>query len=145
MAKFNELSDADKIQYIKDGFVLIVEQLAKDPEKIKQYVNTDQPKLATPTLETPKEGASEEEKKQLTERNEVLMKSASESNAKLETDFKKRMETFEKIKGLVSNLKKVEGCLCGGCLTIDLTNGTMPPELECIIDAARKEAEEKNY
>ena len=38
MAKFNDLQDADKIQYVKDEFILILEEIAKDKSKLDKYL-----------------------------------------------------------------------------------------------------------
>ena len=54
-------------------------------------------------------------------------------------------EVFNKIESIISKLQKKEGCLCGACVNVNITNSMVPPELEILIDAARKEAEERSY
>ena len=108
--KFSELSDQNKIQYVKDGFVLILEQLAKEPDKLKNYIVVP---------EKPETGKEEE--------------------------YKTKAEHFGKVANILSKLEKKEGCLCGSCINLNIVNSVIPPELEVLIDAARQEAEAKNY
>lgn len=112
MARFNELAEQDRIQYIKDGFILILEQLAKDPSKLKNYIKLEKPKESTPELEA---------------------------------TYKAKEDAYKKIEEIVSKLQKKEGCMCGSCMNTSITNNVIAPELDVLIDAARKEAEERSY
>jgi hypothetical protein len=38
MARFSELQEQDKIQYVKDEFILILEDIAKDKGKIEKFL-----------------------------------------------------------------------------------------------------------
>ena len=58
MSRFIDLNEQDRIQYVKDGFVLILEQLAKDPSKLSNYIKLEAPKLTVAALETIKESTS---------------------------------------------------------------------------------------
>lgn len=145
MAKFTELNEQDRIQYIKDGFVLILERLAKDPTKLTDYIKLEKPKLHVAALETIKDGMSDDEKKALEARNAVVQEKVGVENTKLETEFGVKEEMFAKVVALVSKLQKKEGCLCGSCINVNITNSIIPPELDVLIDVARKEAEERVY
>lgn len=145
MSKFNDLGELDRIQYIKDGFILILEQLAKDPSKLKNYIKLDKPKLSIPVHEQIKEGASAEEIKAITLKNKALDERTEEQNSKLEAAYKAEEESYKKIEAIVSKLEKKKSCICGSCINVNIINNTIPPELEKLIDIARKEAEEKIY
>ena len=38
MARFSDLQEQDKIQYVKDEFILILEEVAKDHSKLDKYL-----------------------------------------------------------------------------------------------------------
>ena len=150
MAKFLDLTEQDRIQYVKDGFVLILERLAKDPSKLKEYIPlSDKPKAVCAALEIPSDtiiqGMSEEDKKALEERSKLAEANAKAINDKAEEEFKKKEETYKKAESIITSLQKKEGCLCGACININITNSVIQPELEPLIDAAKKEAEGKLY
>lgn len=145
MAKFTDLSEQDRIQYVKDGFVLILEQLAKDPGKLKNYIKLDLPKLNVAAFEPILDNMTEEQKKAAQERNKLLQTKVDAENEKLTTEYKTKEDYYKKVETFVSGLKKKEGCLCGSCININITNNVIPRELEPLIDVARKEAEERNY
>lgn len=145
MARFNDLNEQDRIQYVKDGFVLILEQLAKDPVKLKNYIKLEKPKLHVASLETVPEKVSDADKTAIESRNKTVLDKVSEQNEKLEAEFKNKEENFKKIEAIVSKLQKKEGCLCGTCINISITNSAVPPELDVLIEVARKEAEERAY
>lgn len=145
MAKFSELNEQDRIQYIKDGFILILEQLAKDPSKLNNYIKLEKPKLNVPALETIKEGMSDADKKLVEDRNKIVQAKVDAENTKIETEYKTKEEVFVKVEAIVSKLQKKEGCLCGSCINVNITNNVIPPELDVLIDVARKEAEERTY
>jgi hypothetical protein len=145
MAKFSDLNEQDKIQYIKDGFVLILEQLAKDPSKLKNYITVEKPKTNVAAFEVINDTMSEEQKVVATYNNTILKDKVDTENAKLELEYVLKEGIFKKIEEIISGLKKKEGCQCGACINTNITNGTIPSELEPLIDAARKEAEERSY
>lgn len=145
MAKFNDLSEQDKIQYVKDGFVLILEQLAKDPSKLKNYIKLEAPKLNVAAFEPIVDTMTEEQRAIAEERNKLLKSKVDAENEKLTAEFKIKEENYKKVEALVSGLKKKDGCLCGSCININITNNVVPQELEPLIDVARKEAEERIY
>lgn len=146
MAKFLDLSEKDRIQYVKDGFVLILERLAKEPAKLKDYIKpVDPPKPILAALETITDGISDDEKKAIEERNKLAEANAHTINEKAMAEFSTKMESFKKVEAIISKLQKKEGCLCGSCINISITNSVIQPELEPLIDAAKKEAEERNY
>jgi len=150
MAKFTDLSELDRIQYVKDGFVLILERLAKDPSKLKEYIKpAEKPKLILAAIEKPSEtlfsAMSAEDKKALEERNKLAEENAKVINEKAEEEFKQKEATFKKVETIITGLQKKVGCLCGSCIDINITNSVIPTELEPLIDIARKEAEERQY
>lgn len=144
--KFNELSEQERIQFIKDGFVLILEQLVKDPTKVKTYIKPlERPKPIQPILERATESMSGEQKKLVEDRNKLAEEKAKIETEKLEIDFKQREEQIQKTQDLVTKLEKKEGCLCGSCINLNVTSSLIPPEFEALIDVARQEAEAKSY
>lgn len=145
MAKFTDLNELDRIQYIKDGFILILEQLAKDPSKLKNYIKLEKPKLNVAALEPIKDSMSETDRKLIEDRNRIVQAKVDAENAKIETEYKTKEEIFTKVEAIVSKLQKKEGCLCGSCINVNITNNIVPPELDILIDVARKEAEERMY
>lgn len=144
MARFNDLAEQDRIQYIKDAFILILEQLAKDPNKLNDYIKLEKSK-ATVVLpafsDAHKQSMSDAEKKQYN----LAVKEIEAENIKLEAEFKTKEATYNKIKEIVSKLQKKEGCMCGTCMNISITNGMIAPELDILIEVARKTAEERAY
>lgn len=145
MAKFSELAEQDKIQYIKEGFIIILEQIAKDPSKLNNYIKLEKPKLNAAVLEPIKETMSELEKKMITERNQITREKVEAENIRLETEYKAKEKAHEKIKEVVSKLQKKEGCMCGECMSMGITNNVLAPELDILIEIARKDAEERTY
>jgi len=145
MAKFTELAEQDRIQYIKDGFILILEQLAKDPTKLKNYIKLEKPKPHVAVHEGIKDNMSEDEKKRVAERNQIIQEKVNAANAELEAAYKAKEDTYKKIEEIVSKLQKKEGCMCGSCMNTSITNNVIAPELDILIDVARKEAEERVY
>lgn len=121
--KFSELSPSDQVNHIKDDFVLILERLAQDPKKLKDYI----PMVEKPVTSTI---LSDEEK--------ALFNKTME-------EYNKQTELFAKVEELVKGLKKKADCRCGSCLEVNINNSVIQPELEPLIDAARKVAESKSY
>lgn len=144
--KFAELNEQDRIQYIKDGFILILEQLAKDPSKLKNYIKLpDKPKQVQAVVERINESMTDEQKAEVLERNKLANAKATAENEKLDGEYQKALEHYKKVEAIIGKLEKKEGCLCGSCVNLGITNSMIPNELEVLIDAARKEAEERNY
>jgi hypothetical protein len=146
MAKFTDLSEQDRIQYIKDGFILILESLTKDPSKLKNYIELEEPKLSSPMLEDVNDvNVGETEINARKERNRLIQEAVSAANDELLNKYKTKVNTFKKIEAIISGMKKKEACICGSCININITNSIIPHELEALIDIARKEAEERSY
>ena len=145
MAKFNDLTEQDRIQYVKDGLILILEQLAKDPSKLKNYIKIESPKVSVPAFEKITDTTSDAEKALIEERNKALQIKVDIENEKLKAEFALKEEGFKKVQDIVSNLKKKELCFCGSCINIDIISSVVPKELDILIDVARKEAEERHY
>lgn len=143
--KFNELSEQDKIQSVKDSFVLILSQLASDPNELKKYIKVEEPKLQVAALERIDDNMTEDQKKSISERNTTIQAKVNEENERLQQDFDSKKATVKKVEEFVSKLEKMEGCLCGSCLNINITNSMVPQELEIFLEAARKEAENRVY
>jgi len=144
--RFTELNEQDRIQYIKDGFILILEQLAKDPAKLKNYIKVpDKPKQVVAAVERITESMSDEQKAEISERNKLANAKAGEENERLEKEYNGHIEHYKKVEGIIGKLEKKEGCLCGSCVNLGITSSVIPNELEVLIDVARKEAEERNY
>jgi hypothetical protein len=145
MAKFTELAEQDRIQYIKDGFILILEQIAKDPSKLSNYIKLEKPTPHVAYIEPIPAHLSAADRSRLQEQNTIIQAKVDAENAKLDTEFKTKTETFKKIEAIIAKLEKKQGCMCGSCMNISITNNVIAPELDILIDVARKEAEEKAY
>lgn len=133
--RFGDLNELEKIQYIKDGFVLLLEQLALDKYKLKEYLKLEKPKTIVAAVD---KNVSEEKNKQLQQKAEA-------ENKKNEEEFKKKEDLHDKILETISKLEKNKYCTCGTCFNLDITNGIIPSELEVLVDIARTEAAERNY
>lgn len=145
MAKFHDLSEQDRIQYVKDAFVDIIEKLAAEPSKLNEYIKLDKPKHLVPASEACKDSMNEEEKASVAKRNLALKEKVELENLKLDNDYRAKEHAHSTITKFISGLKKKEHCFCGSCFDVSLTSSAIPPEFEVIIDAARKDAEERNY
>lgn len=145
MIKFSDLSEPDKIQYIKDGFIILIENLYKNPSKLKEYIKLEKPNQLVVNNELIIDSMSEFEKKVIEEKNKVLQEKVNIENEKIMAAFKLKEEQYKKIETILSKIQKKEGCLCGSCIDINITNSSVPPELHLFIDIARKEAEERTY
>ncbi len=88
---------------------------------------------------------TDEQKTEVLERNKTANDKAAAENEKLEKEYNSMVEHFKKVEAIIGKLEKKEGCLCGSCVNLGITNTMIPSELEVLIDAARKEAEERNY
>lgn len=127
--KFAELSDTDKIQSIKDGFVLILESVANNPDVLKEYI-----KVEDPILEAYKDDMSPADYKNLEEKNKVL-----------QDKFTQQKAEFDKVQSMIADLKMKTGCICGKCVDINITNNSIPPELQVLVEAARKEVQNRVF
>lgn len=176
MARFTDLHEQDRIQYIKDEFIRILELLARDPSKIKSYLPVPKTKkvidksivsgtVVPVAIKNESEPLTSEEKnealgalmngktedldeafaKQKDEAKKLAEEILKEETRLFEEENKKYEDTVKKIEAVVSAIQKKEGCLCGTCININITSTPVQPELEALIDAARKTAEEKSY
>ena len=143
--RFSDLKDQAKVQAIKDEFTKLIEALAGDKNKIKDYVSLEPPKLIVPTLEKITDDLSDFEKDARIARNNNLVEKVKNDNAKLESDFKQRQEAYQKIEKIISSLQKPEICMCGMCVAVDTSNQPIPSELQPIVDQARKNAEAMTF
>ncbi len=59
----------------------------------------------------------------------------------------KKLLSEEKYKTVAAYLPtiKLPECNCGSCIMVDKLEGRVPPELESMIEVARKRCEERNY
>jgi len=145
MARFTELNEQDRIQYVKDGFVLILEQLAKDPSKLSNYIKLEKPKLNVAAFQTINDTLTDDQKKIATIHNETLKLKVDAENEKLMSEYTAKENVFKKVEQIITAIQKKEGCVCGSCINIAITNSVIPPELDALIDVARKEAEARAY
>lgn len=144
MASFKDLSEQDRVLYIKDEFMSILESLAADPNEISNYIKVeDKPKSVVPILEVVKDNMTDEEKTELLARNKLANEKADAANLKLENEYSEKIMQFEKLKEAIVKLPKNTGCMCGTCIDIQKMNSVIPPEFELLIDFAKKTAEEK--
>jgi hypothetical protein len=125
---------------------LILEQLAREPAKLKNYVKPpEKSKTVLPVVEREADTMTDEEKAVVIERNVQANELAARENERLELEYNNALAAYKKIEQVISTLKVKSGCMCGSCIDLNITNTAIPIELEGIIDAARKEAEEKTY
>ena len=143
--KFSDLNEQDRVQCVKDGFVLILEKLSRYPSEINKYYNIEKPKTIIPCFEQISDSLSEEDKKIISERNEKTILSANEINASNKKKYEESLEQFKKAEEIIKSLSKKEGCVCGSCIELDIINNIIPTELQFLIDFARKEAEARIY
>jgi hypothetical protein len=143
--RFSELNDSEKVQSIKDNFILVLELLAREPERLKTYFKIEKPKLNVAALEKITIDMNDEEKSAAEKRNAEVEEKTKIKNEELEKEYIDKLIIFEKAAATISKLKKKEGCLCGSCLDLNTANKGVPDELEILIDVARKEAEERVY
>lgn len=143
--RFSELNDQAKIDAIKNEFTKLIEILAGDKTKIKDYVSLEAPKLFVPTLEKITDEISDFEKDARIARNNNLVEKVKADNAKLENEFKQRQDAYQKIEKIISSLGKPEVCMCGMCVAVDTSNQPIPSELQPIVDQARKNAEAMTF
>lgn len=145
MARFIDLAEPDRVQYIKDGFIMILENLSKNPDKLKDYIKLEKPKPLVVNLELITDSMLESDKKAVEERNKILQEKVNAENEKLIADFKLKEDNYKKIETIISKIQKKVGCLCGSCIDVAITNSSVPPELYLFIEISRKEAEERIY
>jgi hypothetical protein len=143
--RFTELNDSEKVQSIKDNFILILELLARDPERLKTYFKVEKPKTIVAALEKIIVSMNDDEKSAAKKSNAEVEEKTKIKNEELEKEYNNKLATFEKAAATISKLKKKDGCLCGSCLDLNTANKGVPDELEVLIDIARKEAEERVY
>lgn len=117
MASFKDLSEQDRIQYVKDEFITILEDMAKDKGKIDKYLPLEDAKS---------------------------YKSAK-GTAEYTKEYEERKSQRNKVMEIVGSLSKRKDCVCGSCLDLNINGSALPPEMEFIIDVAKKEAESKSY
>ena len=111
--KFTDLTEADKIQKVKDKFATILEGLAEGSLKLEDYISAPA---------KPANGADKE----------VL------------SAYETQLERYTKAKEIIQNVNRQEGCICGTCVNIKF-GAMVPRELEPIIQAAKKQAQEATY
>lgn len=143
--RFTELNDSEKVQSIKDNFILILELLAREPERLKTYFKVEKPKTIVAALEKIIVSMNDDEKSAAKKSNAEVEEKTKIKNEELEKEYNNKLATFEKAAATISKLKKKDGCLCGSCLDLNTANKGVPDELEVLIDIARKEAEERVY
>ena len=142
MAKFNSLSEIDKIQSIKEEFVLLLEIIVKTPSKLKDILKSELPKQRVAALKQIKSAMSEEEKNIVKLHNEELIARVNFENEKLNLEFAAKEDAIIKI---ISTFAKKAGCKCGLCFDAGIINSALPIELEPLLSVAKKEAEERIY
>ena len=104
--KFVDLTQQDKIQYVKDNFVLILEQLAGDPTKIKNYVKVpEKSKTVLPVLERVEDTMTDEEKVVVLERNKQANEHAAKENERLELEYNTAQAALKKVEQVLFTLK----------------------------------------
>jgi len=148
--RFSELSDKEKIQSVKDSLIRLLEKLSFLPadersKLIQQYLQITPPSYLVAALEKAGDGISEEEKIQMERRNQEVANKVQEKNKSMEEVYNQKLDAAKKLENLISGLKKLEGCVCGACFNVDIINGILPIELECLLPVARQTAEETAY
>jgi|ERR1700722_1669920 len=121
--RFTELPESERIEKVKDSFTEILATLAEDQTKIAEYI---------PVPTKPKD---------ITDQMSETEKTAI---SKLKAEFDEKTTQVAKVKEILSQVQRPEGCFCGTC--VDVKFGTsIPRELECLIEFAQKQAEKATY
>lgn len=123
MAKLSELPESEQIEKVKETFIDILSGLAEDQTKIGEYVVIP----AKPADPTPSMSTTEKE-----------------AIAKQLADFDAKTAQVTKIKEILSQVERPEGCFCGSCVTVKFGN-SVPKELEFLIEAAQTQAAKATY
>lgn len=135
--KFSELSELDRIDYIKGTVINILQELASSPESIIKYYPEPTPETFVPTK--PKPGMSDLEKEELTLSNLKKEESIVKKNA---LAFEEYAVKLARAKEFLSNIKKKSLCMCGHCVDDSVVNKPMPNEIDFVLEVAKKRAEE---
>jgi hypothetical protein len=145
MKTFATLNDKEKIDSIKTEFSDLLEELAMDPTKLDTHFKMEKPVKAEPVLAVIDENLSDDAKNELKKSNDAIIEKMNADFNKSEAEYAKFQDNFAKIKVSISNLKKMEGCVCGSCFDITTNNAVLPREFQMIIALAKKKAEAKQY
>jgi hypothetical protein len=121
--KLSELPESEQIEKVKETFIDILSGLAEDNAKIGEYVVIP----AKPADPTSSMSATEKE-----------------AIAKQLAEFEAKTNQVAKIKEILSNVQRPEGCFCGTCVTVTFGN-SVPKELEFLIEAAQTQAGKATY
>lgn len=147
--KFIDLQEIDRIQSIKDTFALLCEVLANDPAKFEEYFPSSIPPV-TQTIKLISKDLkkhSVEDIEKIESKNKDIVTKINLENAKLVEEIETKKVVVEKIKAAISSLKKRSSCVCVGTKCIDTISlfGSINPDLEPLIDLAKKIAEQRIY
>lgn len=142
MARFNDLTDEDKIRYTKNEFVVLVSKLARDPSKFRELLQTQKPVVVEPNLLKITDKMSMEEKLAAQAVNNAAIAKAKEETDKMKQEEE---EFVKKAELAISKLERNVGCVCKTCFNVGALNSIVPPELEPLIDIARKQIKEKTF
>jgi DNA replication protein DnaD len=147
MAKFNDLPNDQKVNQIKDRYVKIIENIARDPKNLTKYIEMPKsPVLVEPKIINIVSTMSEPERKIAAETNHKTRATADAENAKEQAAFDEKQKSQQKLLEIFAGLKPNEYCICEP-KEIDLGNvlNSVIPEFDIFIDIARKEAEAATY
>lgn len=139
MSKYDDVSDKEKINMIKRSLAVILKEISSDNKNLDKYFKNEL-KLVVPELENVSMIAGDELNATVVARNEAKIKAAEEQNAKLTEEFEIKKRASMRIIELATQMKPVEGCLCGDCYEAGVIGSSLPQEMEYLIDAARSMA-----
>lgn len=145
MVKFADLSNAERVQHIKDMVMLLLEDVSMNPDNLAGYMGIVKQAPIVPQLVVINENDDENTIKSKTELNESLIVNAKTGNEQIEREYLSKQELHNKTLQAVKSLAKKTGCICNGCLDFSLLNKTIPSEFQIFIDIARAECEKKIY
>jgi|SRR5271166_2389096 len=145
MAKFDSLNDSDKIQVVKDEFLNIIDHLSSEPSKINEVLGVNEAPKPVVAITTPlTDKMSRDERATVEARNAEAETKAKAENERITAEFATKVEAAKKIGEILKNMTKKEGCICGSCFNTEITSGILAPELEPLIDVAKKNAAASN-
>jgi hypothetical protein len=146
MAKFTDLNESDKIQAVKDKFAELIGFVSSEPEKLKDYIAVgDKPKPIVAITDPLTDKMSPAQRADVEEKNRIAEEKAKAENVRIDAEYADKATLMKKAQDVISKLAKKEGCICNTCFNVDVANGIIPPELEPLIEAARKQAESEDY
>ena len=142
MGKFQSADDNGKISLIKDAFNELVGAISNEPNKIREILELgEKPKAIVPIKVAITDKMNDVEKLEAEKNNALAIEKAAAETLAREQEYATKEEAITKIASAIEKMGKKEGCICGTCFNVEAAGGVLAPEMEPLIDMARKHAE----